>query len=71
MMGNLLTQFKFAIPNRAAPVRAAVRTLTLNTYAIEAPAVQAYLAGPAASYFSDLGAHMTDRCQVRPSARSD
>lgn len=45
-------------------MRAAVRTLTLNMYAIEAPAVQAHLAGPASAYFSDLGAHMTDRCQV-------
>ena len=58
------SEFKLCIPNRAAPVRAAVRTLTLNMYAIEAPGVQAYLAGSAASYFSDLGAHMTDRCQV-------
>jgi hypothetical protein len=50
---------------RAAPVRAAVRTLTLNLYAIEAPGVQAFLAGPqAAAYFTDLGAYMTERCQV-------
>jgi hypothetical protein len=50
---------------RAAPVRAAVRTLTLNLYALEAPGVQAFLAGPqAAPYFTDLGAYMTERCQV-------
>jgi hypothetical protein len=50
---------------RAAPVRAAVRTLTLNLYAIESPEVQAFLAGPqSAAYFTDLGAYMTERCQV-------
>ena len=50
---------------RAAPVRAAVRTLTLNVYAVEEAGLQAFLAGPAAApYFSDLGAYMTDRCQV-------
>ena len=58
---------------RAAPVRAAVRTLTLNLYALEAPGVQAFLAGPqAAPYFTDLGVYMTERCQVGcwPVARS-
>ena len=61
------------IPYRAAPVRAAVRTLTLNLYALEAPGVQAFLAGPqAAPYFTDLGVYMTERCQVGcwPVARS-
>lgn len=46
-------------------MRAAVRTLTLNLYGIEAPEVQAFLAGPqAAPYFTDLGVYMTERCQV-------
>lgn len=46
-------------------MRAAVRTLTLNLYAIDEPEVQAFLAGPAAApYFTDLGAYVTDRCQV-------
>ncbi len=42
-----------------------MRTLTLNLYAIDEPEVQAFLAGPAAApYFTDLGAYVTDRCQV-------
>lgn len=46
-------------------MRAAVRTLTLNLYALAAPGVQAFLAGPqAAPYFTDLGVYMTERCQV-------
>jgi len=47
-------------------VRAAVRTLTLNIYSIDDPEMQAFLAAePAANYFTDFGAYLTERCQAR------
>ena len=47
-------------------MRAAVRTLTLNIYSIDDPEMQAFLAAePAANYFTDFGAYLTERCQAR------
>ena len=46
-------------------MRAAVRTLTLNMYALGSPEVQTYLAAePATHYFSHLGASMAESCKV-------
>ncbi len=53
-------------PRRSPAVRAAVRTLTLNIYSIDDPEMQAFLAAePAANYFTDFGAYLTERCQAR------
>lgn len=46
-------------------MRAAVRTLTLNVYALGSAEVQAFLAAePSASYFTQLGAYMAESCKV-------
>ncbi len=51
---------------RSPAVRAAVRTLTLNVYAVDCPTLQHYLAdGPAGDFFGVLGSLMTESCQVR------
>ena len=43
-----------------------MRTLTLNIYSIDDPEMQAFLAAePAANYFTDFGAYLTERCQAR------
>ena len=47
-------------------VRTAVKTLTLNVYAIPLPAVQRFVASrPAAAYFSELATYIAEQCQVR------
>ena len=51
-------------------VRTAVKTLTLNVYAIRTPAVQAFVASrPAAAYFTELATYVAEQCQVRGGAR--
>jgi hypothetical protein len=46
-------------------VRTAVKTLTLNVYAIPLPSVQQFVASrPAAAYFSQLAAYIAEQCQV-------
>ena len=47
-------------------VRTAVKTLTLNVYAIPLPAVHEFVtARPAAAYFVELAAYVTEQCRVR------
>lgn len=46
-------------------VRTAVKTLTLNVYAIPLPAVQQFVTtGPAAAYFAELATYLAEQCQV-------
>ena len=46
-------------------MREAVRALTLNLYSIDEEEMQAFLASEyAGHYFTDLGAYITERCQV-------
>ena len=51
-------------------VRTAVKTLTLNVYAIPLPAVQQFVTSPpAAAYFAELAAHVAEQCRVRRRVR--
>lgn len=53
-------------PYRDPMVRTAVKTLTLNVYAIPLPAVQQFVTSrPAAGYFSELATYIAEQCQVR------
>ncbi len=46
-------------------VRTAVKTLTLNAYAISLPAVHQFVCSrPAAAYFYGLAAYISEQCQV-------
>lgn len=62
--------FRASSPARRDPmVRTAVKTLTLNVYAIRLPAVQAFVAcRPAASYFAELATYIGEQCQARAGA---
>ena len=54
--------------HRDGMVRTAVKTLTLNVYAIPLPAVQHFVTQPTASnYLQELGAYMAEQCQVQMS----
>ena len=45
--------------------RTAVKTLTLNVFAIPLPAVHAFVAArPAAAYFAELATYVAEQCQV-------
>lgn len=47
-------------------VRTAVKTLTLNVYAIPLPAVHEFVASrPASAYFVELAAYIAEQCRVR------
>ena len=46
-------------------VRTAVKTLTLNVFAIPLPAVHAFVAArPSAAYFAELATYVAEQCQV-------
>lgn len=47
-------------------VRTAVKTLTLNVYAIPLPAVHQFVTSrPASAYFVELAAYIAEQCRVR------
>ena len=47
-------------------VRTAVKTLTLNVYAIPLPAVHEFVTSrPASAYFVELAAYIAEQCRVR------
>lgn len=54
------------VSHRDGMVRTAVKTLTLNVYAIPLPAVQRFVTQPpAASYLEELGVCLAEQCQAR------
>lgn len=54
------------VNHRDGMVRTAVKTLTLNVYAIPLPAVQRFVTQrPACGYLEELGAYVAEQCQVR------
>lgn len=60
------------INHRDGMVRTAVKTLTLNVFAIPLPSVQAFVASPpAARYFGELAAYIGEQCQVRVGAGAE
>ncbi|GAB4821885.1 hypothetical protein N2152v2_008931 [Parachlorella kessleri] len=61
----LYTEAVKFVNHRDGMVRTAVKTLTLNVYAIPLPAVQHFVTQPTASnYLQELVAYMAEQCQV-------
>jgi protein CLEC16A len=51
--------------NREGMVRAAVRTITLNIFSVDDPAIHSFVSSPPASrYFEDLAAYLAEQVQV-------
>jgi len=51
--------------NREGMVRAAVRTITLNVYSVDDPAIRAFVsAAPSSRYFSDVAAYLAEQVQL-------
>lgn len=51
--------------NREGMVRAAVRTITLNVFSVDDPAIQSFISSPPSSaYFSDVASYLADQIQA-------